>query len=354
MTMGDFLENINLTPELRRALRGLDMGDPEAVVVLTASEIVAEADKAGFTISLGKAGLVLAKARDEVNKQKQVEADRAAVERRIEVQVAAMEHFNKNGHVGTLTAAGLVHVVVRADDKLDTNKTIGLMIDLDRGAPLPAMWQGMRVVPVSQLDVAKILCHPRTGVALQGDPGVDDNGVMWGELKLEGLRLAAFGYEQGKFHGMTDKAVFAALTNDADLRGDLTTRAKALKVDLTTMDPRIVYAPPSRPRYEAPAQLTPMRTAQPTVGLGPVPRLANLLKAMFSMDEIRRFVRYLPGGQAVVETLPGVNAAPIVLFPAVAESLSSHGMIDRTLRDRLVAERSRRVDEIDAYFNSIL
>lgn len=351
--MGDFLETINLTPELRANLRKLDMGDPEAVVVLTASEIVAEASKAGFEISLGKAGLLLAKARDEVSKLKQVEADRAASDRRIEMQVAALEHFNKNGHVGTLTAAGLTYVVVRADDKLDANKTIGLMVDLERGAPLPAMWQGMRVVPVSQLDVAKILCHPRTGVALQGDPGVDDNGVLWGELKLEGLRLAAFGYEQGKFHGMTDKAVLLALTTDADLRSDLTARAKALKIDLATMDRRVVYAPPSRPHYEAPTPATPYCIAQPA-GLGPIPRLAELLKRMFQADEMRRFVSYLPDGRAMVDQLPGANTSPAVLFPTVAEVLSAHGMINRTLRDRLVAERSRRADEIDAFFNSIL
>jgi hypothetical protein len=215
------------------------------------------------------------------------------------------------------------------------------------------MWQGMRVVPVSQLDVAKILCHPRTGVALQGDPGVDDNGVLWGELKLEGLRLAAFGYEQGKFHGMTDKAVFLALTTDADLRSDLTARAKALKVDLATMDRRVVYAPPSRPHYEAPTPSTPYRAAQPT-SLGVVPRLAELLKKMYSADEMRRFVSYLPDGRVMAEQLPSPPTTTAALFSTVAEVLSAHGMINRTLRDRLVAERSRRADEIDAFFNSIL
>jgi hypothetical protein len=54
------------------------------------------------------------------------------------------------------------------------------------------------------------------------------------------------------------------------------------------------------------------------------------------------------------DQLPGANTSTAVLFPAVAEVLSAHGMINRTLRDRLVAVRSRRADEIDAFFNSIL
>ena len=76
--------------------------------------------------------------------------------------------------------------------------------------------------------------------------------------------------------------------------------------------------------------------------------LESLLLKMFSADELRRFVRYLPGGEAVSGGLPGQNASPVAVATSVVHALEEHGYLgDAILWECLVAERQRRRAEID-------
>lgn len=75
--------------------------------------------------------------------------------------------------------------------------------------------------------------------------------------------------------------------------------------------------------------------------------LEKLLLSMFSADELRRLLRYLPDGDALVAGLPGVNAAPALLATETVVLLVREGRIDADFWARLEAERPRRKADID-------
>ncbi|WAS91594.1 hypothetical protein [Nannocystis punicea] len=85
----------------------------------------------------------------------------------------------------------------------------------------------------------------------------------------------------------------------------------------------------------------------------PQGQLHRLLLRMFSSDELRRFIRFAPDGEAMSLELPGPTASPAVVATAVVTTLAEHEAIDAALFDRLVAERPRRdreIREIQALF----
>jgi len=75
--------------------------------------------------------------------------------------------------------------------------------------------------------------------------------------------------------------------------------------------------------------------------------LEKLLLSMFSADELRRLIRFLPDGDALVAALPGANAAPASLVHETVGILVNRGMIDADFWARLVTERPRRKADID-------
>jgi len=80
----------------------------------------------------------------------------------------------------------------------------------------------------------------------------------------------------------------------------------------------------------------------------PQAQLSELLLSLFSADELRRFVRYLPDGDTLVRSLPGANASPAQLAAEVVQELDRHGLIQDLLFARLAEQRPRRAREIDA------
>lgn len=75
--------------------------------------------------------------------------------------------------------------------------------------------------------------------------------------------------------------------------------------------------------------------------------LVSLLLSMFSADELRRFLRYLPDGEALVAALPGVNASPAALAYETVDTLIRVDYLrEPALWERLTAERPRRAAEI--------
>lgn len=82
--------------------------------------------------------------------------------------------------------------------------------------------------------------------------------------------------------------------------------------------------------------------------MDPHEALESLLLAMFSADELRRFLRYLPGGDAIAGALPGANASPAaVAHEAVATLVKADYFGEATLWERMIAERPRRAEEIN-------
>jgi len=74
--------------------------------------------------------------------------------------------------------------------------------------------------------------------------------------------------------------------------------------------------------------------------------LHGLLLSLFSADELRRFIRYGPDGDAIAAELPGASASPAALAEAVVTALETRGLDDHFF-DRVLAERPRRVADIN-------
>lgn len=83
--------------------------------------------------------------------------------------------------------------------------------------------------------------------------------------------------------------------------------------------------------------------------MDPLQALESLLLKIFSADELRRFLRYLPEGEALSAALPGPTASPMAVAGAVVAVLDRDGSLKRPiLWQRLGEERPRRQAEIDA------
>ena len=68
---------------------------------------------------------------------------------------------------------------------------------------------------------------------------------------------------------------------------------------------------------------------------------------MFSADELRRIVRYLPDGQRLSAHLPGRGSAPIDLVHSTIDLMESHGVWSALITE-MRRERPRRIAEVEA------
>jgi hypothetical protein len=76
--------------------------------------------------------------------------------------------------------------------------------------------------------------------------------------------------------------------------------------------------------------------------------LEKLLLSLFSADELRRWLRFLPDGERLVGGLPGPTASPAQLASDAVDLLERDGQLaDAALWDRLIGERPRRKGDID-------
>jgi hypothetical protein len=83
--------------------------------------------------------------------------------------------------------------------------------------------------------------------------------------------------------------------------------------------------------------------------MDPLKALESLLLKMFSADELRRFLRYLPEGEALSAALPGPNASPVQVAHTAVETLDHVAYLAKPVFwKRLVEERANRRAEIDA------
>lgn len=80
--------------------------------------------------------------------------------------------------------------------------------------------------------------------------------------------------------------------------------------------------------------------------MDPHQALASLLLSFFSADELRRFLRYLPEGDALTSGLPGATASPATLAHESVGLLVRSGLLSEAhFWERLTEERPRRANE---------
>lgn len=347
----DFINTLSfLTEDQARVLREQDLTTAEDFAHITVERL----ERPPYNLTTGRASKLLRAAGVPVagapvsNNVTITHAEPLDHEARIEKALAAArEDVSK---AGRLVELGVDQVVLAADDRIDIAATKAMRQHIASGAPAGVTWQGQRIAETATLSTPPIWCSPRTQLPLQA--GKDEvTEVPWGELKLDGLREAAFGYREGMFVGMPDEAVFKRIKEDElGIRAKIQARMKALGVKPEAMDAIVVFQRriPARPGHDV--------TGRPPlgrVGAGTlISNLAALLLDLFSADELRRFLRHLPDGDPIVAALPGPNASPAALASEAATYFQRHGLIRRDLRDKLVVERPRRVDDIDRVFSA--
>jgi hypothetical protein len=355
--MSDWLDTLDfLTPDQRKTLREHDLDAPAALRRLSAEQIAAHSG-----LSIGKAGRILDAAHDSAPAIATPTSFTLklpeAVPHNEKVALALAAAAADPSKLPALLELGVTRVVVGTTeqpdgDTLNVTLTEAMLRHAEAGAPVGSTWQGLRIVMVRDVLAPELFCNPRTGKALQdGRDAV--SLVPWADLGRDNLRLAAFGYSRGVFEGRPEDAVFKAVRDEAALRQRISVMAKAEKVDLASMDAVIVWratsqpaAGPLRDGSPRPGRSSPMR------GGNPHAQMTSLLLDCFSPSELRRFVRYLPGGVDLDGALPGATVSASELASATVDTLRRHGRINRDLRDRLRAERPRKADEIDAVFDA--
>lgn len=351
--MPDFIDTCTfLSAEQISTLRSRDLIEAEDFAHVTLARLEAPP----FELSTGKASKLLRLAgvsgTAPVNNHVTIaHAEPADLEARID---AALEAAKRDpSKAGRLVELGVPLVVLAADDRVDPAATKAMLAHGSTGAPVGATWQGQRIAETATLSTPPVWCSPRTRLPLQA--GKDEiTETPWGELKLDGLREAAFGYREGMFVGMPDDTVFANLRDNAlGIRGKIQARMKALGVKPEEMDAIVVFQRRPAPRgdlgHDAIGRAVPLGR----VGTGTlVSNMSSLFLSLFSVDELRRFLRYLPGGDAITKALPGPNASPAAVATDAVEYLQRNGLIRRDLRDALVLERSGRAADIDRVFSA--
>ena len=106
--------------------------------------------------------------------------------------------------------------------------------------------------------------------------------------------------------------------------------------------------PPDRPPSPQPGP-EPDEPQEPARTAPRVAELADLLVALFTVDELRRFLLRLPEGRNVVDGLPA-NVSLAKLAGDAEEALRKRGLVDANLHERLLHERPRRSEEIDGWW----
>mgnify|MGYP003418524984 FL=1 len=250
----------------------------------------------------------------------------------------------------TLDDLGIVYVVLQADDKLDVAQTKAMLAHRAAGAAVGMTWKGQRIVETMRLSTPTIWCSPPTGRPLQA--GQDDKtDVPWGELGIDGLRLAFFGYREGMFGGLADEEVNTRIRDNSGLRERIAARMKAVGVKPEDMDSAVVFKPPqvqSSPAHPPAGSRQDAPMGALTGSL--VGNLSKLLTALFGADELRRFIRSV--SDDLESSLPSGGVSMATLAHDAADLLRRRGYINRALRDSLVLQRPRRVDDIDRVFSS--
>lgn len=339
----DFIDSLTfLTEDECRVLREQDLTAPEDFAHVTIPRLEAPP----FRLTTGKASKVLRFAKVPVAgapvvNVSTIHAEPSSHASRVDAALAAARE--DVAAAGLLVELGVARVVLGVDDKVSPALTLSMRAQEAAGVPVGATWQGQRVVDTARLATPTVYCSPRDGSPLQAGAG-EVSGVMWGELGLDGLRAAAFGYQEGLFEGRPEEAVFAAMKSGGSLREKVLGRMRALSIKPEAMDRIVVFTPTPQGHVEVA-----FSRPAPRVGASLVGNLSALFVSAFSVDELRRFITHTIG-RAFADALPGPPVPLATLAFEAADKLIRQGYVDRALRDALYRDRPRKASEIDAVF----
>lgn len=357
--MSNWLDSIPLSPEQRAKLSALDLDIAAAVAALTLEQLM---EATGFTI--GKASLVMAAAKDALPKASAPPTPAAPTT--ISVQIAeppdlatrrakALEAAAADQtRLAALVDLGIPRVVVGTaeepeSDAINLAATRAMLAHAAAGAEVGTTWAGLRIFDVAEVTAPRIFCNPRTGAALQ--EGKDAMSLVpWAELGIEGLRLAAYGYERGLFEGRAEDWVFAAVRDDKGWKQRIRVMAKADGFDLAGMDERLVWRPRARESQPAGSKQG-TGSGSPQTG-NPWAKLNKIFLDCFDTNELLRFVRFNIDGK-LINDLPDAQTPKATIVHKLVELLRARGYIDAELRRNLIAERPRSADEINAAFDAL-
>lgn len=213
----------------------------------------------------------------------------------------------------------------------------GVSDEVRRAAQSAGIYRGLALVPLADLRPRRYAPRsPASGELLQA--GKDwRTGVEWGQLRPIEIGLARWMKQHGMTGGLADAALFA----DLHQRGPASSNANTVRCARGVTDAQLeALAEASADPGGAPGG------AVPASGKHTHKDVSRLLLSLFSADELRRWLRYLPGGGDLMGKLPGANASPASLASEAVAELDRAGMIDEDFWQRLRNERPHRVPEI--------
>lgn len=235
----------------------------------------------------------------------------------------------------------------------DALRADGVDAWIDQYEPHPAEgWPRWMHRQLDEADFVLLVCTARYRDRFDGRaPANEGAGVNW-----EGLLTANELYAS---HGRTERFIPVLFEPTpelvpAPLRGHTRYQLPEQYTDLLrrlTGQPKTkpppLGAPVHLPALPAAAGAPTRHPAAASAADQALPALARFLLAAFSVDELRRLVRYDPSLAVVSDELPGSLASAVVLVDALVDALNRHGLLGEALFDRLRAERPRRAAEIE-------
>lgn len=238
--------------------------------------------------------------------------------------------------------------VARLDGAVSVPATLSYLAHLAEGGSVRPSWKDHEIVDLAEL-VKELRISPTNSGELED--GVDPRtGIDWSSKPEEMVARIRFAAQDGMLKGMSDSAIVVAYEGgDQHLIDRTKRRMKAAKVDVESLLRQL--------RGERTIDRSVREVAQgvrdPQYGLGNGNATANLqglVLSLFSADELRRFARYGVDGDHVNKGLPGENASAVKLASAVVEAWQNFGHVDRSLLERMIAERPRRASDIRRVF----
>lgn len=254
--------------------------------------------------------------------------------------------------------AGIDRIPIRPDWSIDETS---LKAFVESGQPDVRFFGGLKVVPVAEWDRRRKTPARRDELdPISRTPLDAATAAAWAGLApiktatgpVPARKLCAYAASEGllapDITSTVARLVLPRGTDPVDAPPGLA--AAALEWPYEEDGEGIVTAwlsaPLSAPARVAHRQPAPVARAAPPSGGTPIARLADLLQSLFSVGEMRRFVRWGPYGDAIAAHLPGEPATRADVAWAAAEQYRSHGLIGPDLFDRLLRERPGRDKDI--------
>lgn len=350
MSSTPFLESLRVTfPDLTaqhtRSLHAEGLREAADFGFVSAADVKVAAQAAGgLPIPIVLAGKIKAAA-DAARTNIDDRSSRAAALRTHVGNIASTDPDVVTAALDALDALGVEYLPVSSyggpvvvDVALEL---FGVGNDVRHAAYGAGIYRGLALVPLARLRPRRYAPRsPTSGELLQA--GKDwRTGVEWGNLRPIEIGLARWMTRERMTGGLADAALFT----DLHSRGPASSNANAVRLARGVTDVQLEAlaesndAEPARDDGKVEVETSDARCSRAG--------LVKLLLALFSGEELRRWLRYLPGGTTLAGLLPGPNASPSSLAHEGVDLLFRHGMITTVFWAKLHEERPQRRADIE-------